>query len=150
MQTPEQIKAGLREGFTAPFFNLLENWGRWSRGKLCQGYHTGQSPQPYTLTDDAGLWIDRAVSLLKKSRPNVWRVFSLHYVNGLDTLDIDTTLRRHRRRLGGVERDEHSYGVNVALLGARSSVAEREIRGFIKLGERIVFDNLLEMEMQRD
>lgn len=150
MKIPPQVKLGLKEGLGAPYFSLLQNWGKWSRCKLCQGYHTGHTAEPYTLTDEAGLWVDRAVSMLKKSRPQVWRMFNLHYVGGLDSLDIETIQKRPKRGARGIERGQHSYGVNVATLGVKSAISEAEIRGLIQLGERIVFDNLNEMRMQHD
>ena len=147
MRAPGAVGDALRAGFGRGFMALLEQWGRWSRFTGCRGFSGGQTPAGYAITDEEALYVDRAVQKLKASRPQVHRLFAEHYIHGLDTLDLMRGRRAYRRlNRRAVWRYSAGMGVIPALLGARTDIGESEIRDMIGLGERLVFNFLLEME----
>ena len=62
------------------FYLLLQNYGIWSRYFGCSGYkaHSSEILPTAIIDDDTAMLVERAVVKLKKSRPNVWKVFSQH------------------------------------------------------------------------
>lgn len=143
---PSQIYEVIHGGTQAAFIELLTQWGIWSRGKLCRGYPTGHHAQSCSITDDAALYLDQCIAPMRQRKKLWWRIFALHYVQGFDTLDIETLLKGKPRKgpRAGVIRTKDFYGVDLSRLDAKTALTEAEIRQLLQYAENTVFNNLLE------
>ena len=110
------------------------------------GYGSGHVIEPFRISDEDARCIDRAVCRMRERQPKVYRIFALHYVGGLDTLDIEAFFNPgHKRRpyvRKAVIKAARSYGVDPAYLGAYSRLDDGAIRQVIQLGESLTLSIL--------
>lgn len=79
----------LKKGFKNDFFNLIEDWGKWSRYFGCVGYHTGHSAvTPINIDDTTALILNEEFNWLKAYRKQLWWLVDLRYIKGLTSSDI--------------------------------------------------------------
>lgn len=89
MQATILLLEVLKKGFKREFFNLIEDWGKWSRYFGCMGYHSGlTSQEPHNIDDNTALILNDEFNWLKAKRPQLWWLIELHYIKGLSTSDI--------------------------------------------------------------
>lgn len=97
-RTTPLIRNSIRDGYSADYVALLEDWGRWasSRAGGPQGYAGAPSGEDPRFIDDASaMQIELALGRLKKDRPRLFLVFLWHYKSRLDTEDIEAKARHY-------------------------------------------------------
>lgn len=129
------------------FYLLLQNYGIWSRYFGCSGYkaHSSEILPTAIIDDDTAMLVERAVVKLKKSRPNVWKVFCQHYIEGLTPEIITDRLRSENR--GKPEslykRRKNYYEARPAIDTALRHINASGVRGLLKIAESFIYEDLI-------
>ena len=140
----DAIAAGPESG---EFYLLLKNYGMWSRYFGCSGYgaHSSEPLPTPIIDDDTAMFVEKAAIKLKKTRPNVWRVFRLHYAEDLTPEKISSRIRaetknnrepRHKRR-------KNYFEYNAAIDSALRHITASCVRDLLKIAERFIYTELM-------
>lgn len=142
------LENALSHGATSgEFYLLLQNYGIWSRYFGCGGYkvHSSEILPTAIIDDDTAMIVERAVVNLKKSRPNVWKVFSQHYIEGL-TPEIITDRLRSENRVkpeSFYKRRKNYYEARPAIDTALRHINASGVRGLLKIAESFIYEDLI-------
>ena len=129
------------------FYLLLKNYGMWSKYSGCSGYGAHSSdplPTPI-IDDDTAMLVERGVIKLKKTRPNVWRLFRLHYVFDLGPDKIATRIKAEtRNNREPIYRHRKNYfeyrpGIDSAL----RHITAGTVRDLLKIADRCIYTELM-------
>ena len=140
----DAIAAGPESG---EFYLLLKNYGMWSKYFGCSGYgaHSSEPLPTPIIDDDTAMFVEKAAIKLKKTRPNVWRVFRLHYAEDLTPEKISSRIRaetknnrepRHKRR-------KNYFEYNAAIDSAIRHITASTVRDLLKIAERFIYTELM-------
>lgn len=129
------------------FYLLLQNYGIWSRYFGCSGYkaHSSEILPTAIIDDDTAMLVERAVVKLKKSRPNVWKVFSQHYIEGLTPEIITDRLRSENwgKTESLYKRRKNYYEARPAIDTALRHINASGVRGLLKIAESFIYEDLI-------
>lgn len=128
------------------FYLLLKNYGMWSKYFGCSGYgaHSSEPLPTPIIDDDTAMLVERGVIKLKKTRPNVWRLFRLHYVDDLSPDKIASRIKaetktnrepRYRRRKNYFE---YRPGIDSAL----RHITANTVRDLLKIAEHFIYEQI--------
>ena len=135
---------------SSEFYLLLKNYGIWSRYFGCIGYKSQPSesgPVP-VIDDDTAMMVEQGVIRLRKSRPNVYKIFRLHYVYDCTPEVIVGKIRREssgNREPRHVRRHNY-FEYSPVLDGALRHINASCVRDLLKISETFIFDQLLRIE----
>ena len=136
----------LAEGPRSSSFNLLlQNYGWWSRYFGCAGFksHTSDSLPEVIIDDDTAMLVEQAAIKLRKSRPNVWRVFNLYYMKGLSQDEIANKIRRESQRPWSfAKRRRNVFVYNPATAGMAHHVTAETVAELLVLAARNIYSSL--------
>ena len=140
----DAIAAGPESG---EFYLLLKNYGMWSKYFGCSGYgaHSSEPLPTPIIDDDTAMFVEKAAIKLKKTRPNVWRLFRLHYVNDLSPdkiasiIKAETKNNREPRR----KRRKNYFEYNAAIDSAIRHITASTVRDLLKIAERFIYAELM-------
>lgn len=140
------LNNALAEGPRSSSFNLLlQNYGWWSRYFGCTGYvsHTSDSLPEIIIDDDTAMLVEQAAIRLRKSRPNVWRVFYLYYMKGLTQDEIAKKIRIEcRRPRSYAKRRRNVFVYNPATSGMALHVTAQTVDELLVLASRNIYSSL--------
>lgn len=133
---------------SADFYLLLKNYGMWSRYFGCTGYvsHVSESMPTPVIDDDTAMDIEKAVIKLKMRRPNVYKVFRLHYVYDMSPEKISSRIRSENReanRRPRYKRRKNYFEARPAIDMALRHINASCVRDLLKLAENLIFDELI-------
>lgn len=143
------LESALSHGATSgEFYLLLQNYGIWSRYFGCSGYkaHSSEILPTAIIDDDTAMLVESAVVKLKKSRPNVWRVFRQHYIEGLTPEVITDRLRSETRGKpeSPYKRRKNYYEARPAIDTALRHINASGVRSLLKIAENFIYDDLID------
>ncbi len=120
------LRITLRQGAdSGDFLRLLQNYGFWAHTSGCKGWsHGGDFPTP-AISDETALEVDKAVGVLKQTKPQLAFIFTYYYIKQLDEHQIVSILRRRNRR------DKDLQYITAVM-----------VRELLKKAEQIVYDAL--------
>lgn len=134
------IIEAIQDGYSSDYLSLLHNYGLWARYFGAVGYHCpATAHEDYIIDDESALVIEACMCWLKQTRPQVYKLFSMYYVRGLDEYDILSVLKervavkrvRHKDRYDATPYDD-----------AVRYLTGSAVRDIIVLGEKLVLDYL--------
>lgn len=129
------------------FYLLMQNYGIWSRYFGCSGYkvHSSEILPTAIIDDDTAMLVESAVVKLKKSRPNVWKVFRMYYIEGLTPEIITDRLRSETKGKpeSPYKRRKNYYEARPAIDMALRHVTASCVRDLLKLAESFIYDVLI-------
>lgn len=139
------IKSSIEDGYSAPFISLLRNYGLWARYFGCVGYKThGSSSESYIIDDESALIIDGAFGHLKQTRPNIFLLVRMYYINGWDEYDILSVIKEKPGRKPKVKKRRNFFAVKSNEQGCLNYLNAQSVRELIIRGEKLIFDYLQE------
>lgn len=138
------IQQALDDGVTSrTFLNLIEDWGRWARCSLIQGYRSGHTAETVMMDDDTGLAIDEAMGELRRTLPNRYRLVFDHFVRGKSFDELSRPfVHVHARRFNGISHLRNSYSVDIVQYKARSRANAADVKQMIFSALEVVFEIL--------
>lgn len=134
------IIEAIQDGYSSDYLSLLHNYGLWARYFGAVGYHCpATAHEDYIIDDESALVIEACMCWLKQTRPQVYKLFSMYYIRGLDEYDILSVLKervtvkrvRHKDRYDATPYDD-----------AVRYLTGSAVRDIIILGEKLVLDYL--------
>lgn len=134
------IIEAIQDGYSSDYLSLLHNYGLWARYFGAVGYHCpATAHEDYIIDDESALIVEACMCWLKQTRPQVYKLFSMYYVRGLDEYDILSVLKervtvkrvRHKDRYDATPYDD-----------AVRYLTGSAVRDIIILGEKLVLDYL--------
>lgn len=134
------IIEAIQDGYSSDYLSLLHNYGLWARYFGAVGYHCpATAHEDYIIDDESALIVEACMCWLKQTRPQVYKLFSMYYIRGLDEYDILSVLKervtvkrvRHKDRYDATPYDD-----------AVRYLTGSEVRDIIILGEKLVLDYL--------
>lgn len=141
----DAIAAGPASG---EFYLLLKNYGMWSRYFGCTGYgaHSTEAAPTPIIDDDTAMTVERAAIKLKKTRPNVWRVFRLHYVEDLSPEKISDRIKSETRtnREPRYKRRKNYFEARPAIDSALRHINASCVRDLLKIAESFIYTEIME------
>lgn len=140
----DAIAAGPESG---EFYLLLKNYGLWSRYFGCSGYgaHSTETLPTPIIDDDTAMFVEKAAIKLKKTRPNVWRVFRLHYADDLSPDKIASIIKAETKnnREPRYRRRKNYFEYNAAIDSALRHITANTVRDLLKIAERFIYTELM-------
>lgn len=134
------IIEAIQDGYSSDYLSLLHNYGLWARYFGAVGYHCpATAHEDYIIDDESALVVEACMCWLKQTRPQVYKLFSMYYIRGLDEYDILSVLKervtvkrvRHKDRYDATPYDD-----------AVRYLTGSAVRDIIILGEKLVLDYL--------
>lgn len=134
------IIEAIQDGYSSDYLSLLHNYGLWARYFGAVGYHCpATAHEDYIIDDESALIVESCMCWLKQTRPQVYKLFSMYYIRGLDEYDILSVLKervtvkrvRHKDRYDATPYDD-----------AVRYLTGSAVRDIIILGEKLVLDYL--------
>nr|DAU00833.1 MAG TPA: DNA-directed RNA polymerase subunit alpha [Caudoviricetes sp.] len=134
------IIEAIQDGYSSDYLSLLHNYGLWARYFGAVGYHCpATAHEDYIIDDESALIVEACMCWLKQTRPQVYKLFSMYYIRGLDEYDILSVLKervtvkrvRHKDRYDATPYDD-----------AVRYLTGSAVRDIIILGEKLVLDYL--------
>ena len=139
----DAIAAGPKSG---EFYLLLKNYGLWSRYFGCSGYgaHSTETLPTPIIGDDTAMTVERGVIKLKRTRPNVWRIFRLHYVDDLTPETIASRIKAETRtnREPRYKRRKNYFEYNAAIDSAVRHITASTVRDLLKIAEGFIYTEI--------
>lgn len=139
----DAIAAGPKSG---EFYLLLKNYGLWSRYFGCSGYgaHSTETLPTPIIDDDTAMTVERGVIKLKRTRPNVWRIFRLHYVDDLTPETIASRIKAETRtnREPRYKRRKNYFEYNAAIDSAVRHITASTVRDLLKIAEGFIYTEI--------
>lgn len=134
------IIEAIQDGYSSDYLSLLHNYGLWARYFGAVGYHCpATAHEDYIIDDESALIVEACMCWLKQTRPQVYKLFSMYYIRGLDEYDILSVLKERVtvKRVRLKDRyDATPYDDAVRYLTGSA------VRDIIILGEKLVLDYL--------
>lgn len=128
------------------FYLLLKNYGMWSKYFGCTGYgaHSSEPLPTPIIDDDTAMLVERGVIKLKKTRPNVWRLFRLHYVDDLSPDKIASRIKAETKtnREPRYRRRKNYFEYNAAIDSAIRHITASMVRDLLKIAEHFIYEQI--------
>lgn len=134
------IIEAIQDGYSSDYLSLLHNYGLWARYFGAVGYHCpATAHEDYIIDDESALIVEACMCWLKQTRPQVYKLFSMYYIRGLDEYDILSVLKERVT----VKRVRHKDRYDATLYDdAVRYLTGSAVRDIIILGEKLVLDYL--------
>lgn len=143
----------LEKGFKNDFFNLIEDWGKWSRYFGCVGYHTGHSAvTPINIDDTTALILNEEFLWLKKNKKQLWWLVELRYIKGFSSEYISYRYfkRDQFNYSHGTSRYKRSYTADPIAMAAFKLSDPRSIDIILNDTLRLIYSRLKRKYLSHD
>lgn len=143
------IIEAIQDGYSYDYLSLLHNYGLWARYFGAVGYHCpATAHEDYIIDDESALIVEACMCWLKQTRPQVYKLFSMYYVRGLDEYDILSVLKKHDHSIRTPRaRFKDRYDAT-PYDNAIRYLTGRAVRDVIILGEKLVLAHLVQVYNQ--
>ena len=142
---PAEILTAISDNHYDDFIRLLTNYGLWARYTGAPKVPSAldhSAPAVYTISDDAAMMVDQVAGKIKRSRPNLYRLFYLYYIKGLDFYEILSVIKHNRVKYQQRRKHKNYFEYNYAIDGAFKYLNAEAVIDLIKWAENLILSEL--------